>query len=110
MDMPGMGTSLGPRGCTPPTMFRPGYHASDVIPETCVATTAPLLEIPAKTSLGWLALNLVNAGSTTKLTVSLDSHRMFVFAADGLFVRLQEVEVGTCTFERQPSQLTSLIV
>lgn len=55
---------------------------------------APLLTIPANFTSGWLALNLVNAGSTTKLTVSLDSHTMYVYAADGLFVKMQEVEVS----------------
>ncbi|KAL1582284.1 hypothetical protein WHR41_09162 [Cladosporium halotolerans] len=93
MDMSDMATSLGPRGCTPPTMFRPGYNASDLPPETCTKTMAPLLTIPANSSSGWLALNLVNAGSTSKLTVSLDSHTMYVYAADGLFVKMQEIEV-----------------
>merc|ERR1711939_122430 len=93
MDMSDMATSLGPRGCTQPTMFRPGYNASDLPPETCTKTMAPLLTIPANSSSGWLALNLVNAGSTSKLTVSLDSHTMFVYAADGLFVKMQEIEV-----------------
>ncbi|KAL1582258.1 hypothetical protein WHR41_09127 [Cladosporium halotolerans] len=93
MDMSSMDMSLGPRGCMPPTMFRPGFNASDLPPETCTETMAPLLTIPANFSSGWLALNLVNAGSTTKLTVSLDSHTMYVYAADGLFVKMQEVEV-----------------
>jgi len=93
MGMSSMNMSLGPRGCMPPTMFRPGFNASDLPPETCTETMAPLLTIPANFSSGWLALNLVNAGSTTKLTVSLDSHTMYVYAADGLFVKMQEVEV-----------------
>ncbi|OQN95432.1 hypothetical protein B0A48_18489 [Cryoendolithus antarcticus] len=88
-----MDMSLGPRGCIQPTMFRPGFNASDLPPETCTETMAPLLTIAANFSSGWLALNLVNAGSTTKLTVSLDSHTMYVYAADGLFVKVQEVEV-----------------
>jgi len=77
----------------PPTMFRPGFDSSDLPLETCTETAAPLLTIPANSASGWLALNLVNAGSTTKLTVSLDSHKMYVYAADGLFVKMQEVEV-----------------
>lgn len=43
---------------------------------------------------GWLALNLVNAGAVSKLAVSLDSHSMFVYAADGLFTAMQEVKVS----------------
>jgi hypothetical protein len=40
-------------------------------------------------------LNLVNAGSVSRLSVSQDGYSMFVYAADGLFVRLQEVKVRT---------------
>lgn len=93
MDMSSMMTSLGPRGCTPPMMFRPGFSASDIPSETCTDSKSALLTIPGNDTSGWLALNLVNAGSTSKLTVSLDSHKMNVYAADGLFVKMQEVEV-----------------
>ncbi|TKA63945.1 hypothetical protein B0A55_11642, partial [Friedmanniomyces simplex] len=85
--------SLGPRGCTPPMMFKPGYNMSSLPPETCTNTTSPVLTITANQSQGWLALHLVNAGSTSKLSVSLDAHFMYVYAADGLFVELQEVKV-----------------
>lgn len=91
--MSGMNGPLGPRGCMPPSMFRPGVNASSLPPETCINTATPLLQIQANASSGWLALNLVNAGSTSKLSVSLDSHTMYVYAADGLFVEMQEVKV-----------------
>ncbi len=97
MDMPGMApsmTSLGPRGCMPPMMFKPGYNASSLPPETCTNTSSPLLNIPANHTNGWLALNLVNSGAVSKLRVSLDAHTMFVYAADGLYVEMQEVKVG----------------
>ncbi|KAF2178466.1 multicopper oxidase [Zopfia rhizophila CBS 207.26] len=90
MSMP---TALNPRGCSPPMMFKPGYNLSSLPPETCSNTTSPLLTIPANSSSGWLALDLVNAGSVTRLSVSLDAHSMFVYAADGLYVSLQEVKV-----------------
>ncbi|OJJ54694.1 hypothetical protein ASPSYDRAFT_49808 [Aspergillus sydowii CBS 593.65] len=96
MDMPGMApsmTSLGPRGCMPPMMFKPGYNASSLPPETCTNTSSPLLNIPANHTNGWLALNLVNSGAVSKLRVSLDAHTMFVYAADGLYVEMQEVKV-----------------
>ncbi|KAK9342670.1 multicopper oxidase-domain-containing protein [Lipomyces starkeyi] len=85
--------SLTPRGCTPPMMFRQGFNVSSLPPETCTNTTSTLLTLSANSSQGWLALNLVNAGSVSRLSVSLDAHSMFVYAADGLFVSLQEVKV-----------------
>jgi len=89
---PGM-DSLTPRGCMPPMMFKPGFNISSLPPESCTNTTSELLTIPANNTLGWLALNLVNAGSVSKLGVSLDAHSMYVYASDGLFVALQEVKV-----------------
>ncbi|KAJ5350264.1 hypothetical protein N7541_007991 [Penicillium brevicompactum] len=85
--------SLGPRGCTPPMMFRNGYNVSSLPSETCVNTTARQLKIPAKSSQGWLALNLVNSGAVSAIRVSLDAHSMLVYAADGLYVTPQEVKV-----------------
>lgn len=61
---------------------------------TCTNNSSPLLSIPADPTRGWLALNLVNSGAVSKLCVSLDGHSMFVYAADGLYVQLQEVKVG----------------
>jgi hypothetical protein len=87
-------TSLSPRGCTPPMMFREGFDMSSLPPETCTNTTASLLTIPANLTQGWLALNLVNSGSVSALRVSLDGHSMCVYAADGLFVTLQEVKAS----------------
>ena len=96
MDDGGMGiSSLNALGCTPPMMFNPGYSIESLPPVTCTNTTAPLLTIPAIQSKGWLALHLVNAAATSKLQVSLDAHTMFVFAADGLYVEMQEVKVAT---------------
>ncbi|KAL9567382.1 hypothetical protein ACKAV7_008457 [Fusarium commune] len=60
-------------------------------PETCTNTTSPLLVISKDQSKGWFALNLVNSGTVSALRVSLDGHSMFVYAADGLYTKLQEV-------------------
>jgi len=92
--MQGMGP-LNPKGCTPPMMFRPGFNITSLPPQTCSNTTSPLFTINAHYMRGWLALNLVNAGGVSKLAVSLDSHSMFVYAADGLFTALQEVKVSS---------------
>ncbi|KAF4469744.1 hypothetical protein FALBO_3355 [Fusarium albosuccineum] len=86
-------SSLGPRGCMPPMMFKEGYNVSSLPPETCKNTTSSLLIVLADESRGWLALNLVNSGAVSALRVSLDGHSMLVYDADGLFVELQEVKV-----------------
>lgn len=92
-DMPDM-SSLTPRGCAPPMMFKPGYNRSDLPPETCTNTSSPLLNIAANNTRGWLALHLVNAGATSALGVSLDGHSMYVYGADGGFVELLETQVS----------------
>ncbi|KAF5712261.1 Cupredoxin [Fusarium mundagurra] len=91
-EMPGL-ESLSPRGCMPPMVFKPGFNMSSMPPETCMNTTSPLLVISTGQSKGWLALNLVNSGAVSALRVSLDGHSMFVYAADGLYTNLQEVNV-----------------
>ncbi|KIV94133.1 hypothetical protein, variant 2 [Exophiala mesophila] len=91
VDMPQM--TLGPRGCSPPMMFRPGFNASSLPLETCTNTTSELFTFTADASRGWTALHLVNAGAVSRLSVSLDGHSMFVYEADGLYVTLQEVQV-----------------
>jgi Multicopper oxidase len=95
-NMSGMSGNMGPldpRGCSPVTIFRQGYNVDSLPPSTCTNTTSDLLRIPANTTQGWLSLNLVNAASVAKMSVSLDGHSMYVYAADGLFVALQEVQV-----------------
>ncbi|CEL10666.1 hypothetical protein ASPCAL15095 [Aspergillus calidoustus] len=84
---------LSPRGCMPPMMFKPGFNITSLPAETCVNTTSQQLVVNANASQGWLALNLVNSGAVSNLKVSLDSHSMYVYAADGLYVNLQEVKV-----------------
>jgi hypothetical protein len=100
-------TTLSPRGCTAPMMFRDGYDINSLPAETCRNTTASLLTIPANLAQGWLALNLVNSGAVSSLRVSLDGHSMFVYAADGLFVALQEVKASQVKYIR-PRKLISL--
>ncbi|KIW35951.1 hypothetical protein, variant 2 [Exophiala oligosperma] len=90
-DMPQM--ALGPRGCSPPMMFRPGFNASSLPLETCTNTTSDFFTFTADASRGWTALHLVNAGAVSRLSVSLDGHSMFVYEADGLYVTPQEVQV-----------------
>ncbi|KAJ5343453.1 hypothetical protein N7541_008006 [Penicillium brevicompactum] len=84
---------LSARGCMPPMLFRQGYNISSLPPDTCENTTSPQLLISANASQGWLALNLVNSGGVSALRVSLDRHSMHIYAADGLYVKPQEVKV-----------------
>lgn len=93
-------TTLNARGCTPPMMFKLGFNVSSLPPEKCANTTSTQLTIPANSTQGWLALNLVNSGSVSKLGVSLDAHSMYIYAADGLYVTLQEVKVSGRPSER----------
>ncbi|PYI00346.1 hypothetical protein BO78DRAFT_355831 [Aspergillus sclerotiicarbonarius CBS 121057] len=86
-------TSLTPRGCSPPMMFRKDFNSSSLPPDTCSNTSSPLLTICAGCEGGWLALNLVNSGASSRLHVSLDTHSMFVYAADGRYVEMQEVKI-----------------
>lgn len=86
-------SGLGPRGCTKPMMFKPGFDQASLPAETCANTTSPLLVVPADQKNGWLALNLVNSGAVSALSVSLDAHSMFVYATDGEYTQPQEVKV-----------------
>lgn len=99
--------SLNALGCTPPMMFKPGYSINSLAPVTCTNTTSPLLTIPADYSQGWLALHLVNAAATSKLQVSIDAHSMYVFAADGLYVEMQEIKVVILSLQHAFRRLTA---
>merc|ERR1712000_188033 len=86
-------SSLGPKGCSMQMMFKPGFNASSLPPETCSNTTSELFMFNVDASQGWTAFHLVNAAAVSRLSVSLDGHSMFVYAADGLYVKPQEVKV-----------------
>merc|ERR1712169_94952 len=86
-------SSLGPKGCSMQMMFKPGFNASSLPPEACSNTTSELFMFNVDASQGWTAFHLVNAAAVSRLSVSLDGHSMFVYAADGLYVKPQEVKV-----------------
>lgn len=95
--MPEMMSTLGPKGCSPPMMFKPGFNSSSLPPETCSNTTSEQLVLNVDASQGWVALHLVNTGAVSRLSVSLDGHSFIVYAADGLYVEPQKAEVGSGT-------------
>lgn len=87
--------SLSPQGCTPNMFFMPGYNASSQPPESCSNTTSDLTVIPANPENEWVALNFINAGSVSALTVSIDSHVMWIYAVDGFYVVPQKYLILT---------------
>ena len=78
--------ALSPRGCTGSYNPLPAISPSAVPDETCMNTTSTMTVLLVNASSGWIALNFVNAGSVSAITVSIDSHTMWVYAADGLYV------------------------
>jgi len=105
----GQAMGLSARGCMPPMLFRPGYNISSLAPDTCENTTSPQLLISANASQGWLALNLVNSGGVSALRVSLDSHSMHIYAADGLYVKPQEVKVSPSQSTLEPGLFLTFV-
>merc|ERR1712230_47987 len=86
-------STLGPKGCSMPMMFMPGFNASSLPLETCSNTTSDVFMFDVDASRGWAAFHLVNAAAVSRMSVSLDGHSMIVYAADGLYVEPQEVKV-----------------
>jgi len=86
-------STLGPKGCSMPMMFKPGFNASSLPQETCSNTTSDVFMFDVDASRGWAALHLVNAAAVSRMSVSLDGHSMIVYAADGLYVEPQEIKV-----------------
>lgn len=82
---------LNAKGCTPPMMFNPGYNASFLPNATCVATDTAFEVVTGKPN-SWISLNLINAGAVDMLSVAVDSHWMYVYAADGDYVKPQKVQ------------------
>jgi FtsP/CotA-like multicopper oxidase with cupredoxin domain len=78
-------------------MFKAGFDASSLPPETCSNTTSEQFMLNVDASQGWAAFHLVNAAAVSRLSVSLDGHSMIVYAADGLYVEPQTVEVSSGT-------------
>merc|ERR1712000_131312 len=101
-------SSLGPKGCSMQMMFKPGFNASSLPPEICSNTTSEQFMFDVDASQGWAAVHLVNAGAVSRLSVSLDGHSMFVYAADGLYVEPQEVKVLHVSIGQRYSVMVSL--
>ncbi|KAG8738252.1 hypothetical protein FRC12_016826 [Ceratobasidium sp. 428] len=55
----------------------------------CVNSATPFKVFTVKQSDGWVAFNLLNSGALWDLRVSIDSHKMYFFAADGQYTQVQ---------------------
>ncbi|KAG8707063.1 hypothetical protein FRC08_000723 [Ceratobasidium sp. 394] len=55
----------------------------------CTNSSTPFQVYTVKQSDGWVAFNLLNSGALWDLRVSIDSHKMYFFAADGEYTQIQ---------------------
>ncbi|TAQ87647.1 hypothetical protein B7494_g4011 [Chlorociboria aeruginascens] len=109
------GESLSDKGCLPLDLALAQTntpHDLAALPENywnnCTATDAPLEVIQANPSSGWISLNFVSSASTDELTASIDGHRMWVYAADGLYIQPQLVDAITFPHGSRYSALIQL--
>ncbi|KAF8680927.1 multicopper oxidase family [Rhizoctonia solani] len=87
---------LTKKGCMQPDnklMFpypdsQPGLVSPSMWTE-CTNSNTSFEVFSAKQSDGWVAFNLLNSGALWDLRVSIDSHKMYFFAADGHYTKVQ---------------------
>ncbi|KAG9083142.1 hypothetical protein FRC06_004683 [Ceratobasidium sp. 370] len=87
---------LTKKGCMYPNntkMFPyPESKPDTVSPEmwfNCTNSSTPFQVFTVKQSDGWTAFNLLNSGALWDLRVSIDSHKMYYFAADGHYTNIK---------------------
>ena len=90
MDQTSQFAGLSPQGCV-----SAGVNNVQTSNETCVNTTSSLTLIPVDASQEWAALNIVNTGSVSALSFSIDSHSMWIYAVDGVYVSPREYLILT---------------
>ncbi|QRV77409.1 Multicopper oxidase [Ceratobasidium sp. AG-Ba] len=85
------------KGCMHPNntlMFPYPESKPDIVsPEmwyNCTNTNTPFQVYVVKQSDGWAAFNLLNSGALWDLRVSIDSHTMYYYAADGHYTNIQK--------------------
>ncbi|KAB5589622.1 Multicopper oxidase [Ceratobasidium theobromae] len=89
---------ITPKGCMSPnnTLFnifsgaKPELASPKVFYE-CENTTTSLQHWVINKHDKWVAFNLLNSGSIWDLRISIDSHDLYVYAADGSFVNIKKV-------------------
>ncbi|KAF8681336.1 multicopper oxidase family [Rhizoctonia solani] len=87
---------LTKKGCMQPSsklMYPyPGSKPDIVEPAMwteCTNSNTTFEVFSAKQSDGWVAFNLLNSGALWDLRVSIDSHKLYFFAADGHYTKIQ---------------------
>lgn len=89
-----------PSGCS---MYSPAIQGNfsyifDGLPEAlteCNETDSPLETIEVDGSKRWVSLNFIGATSIQAPTVSIDGHRMWIYAVDGKYYLLKCSERGS---------------
>ena len=77
------------------TMLGPGFNNTRSLPpQACSNTPSGLAVIHVDEANGWVVLHLANTGLLSDLAFSIDGHSMIVYAADGLYVELSEIQVS----------------
>ncbi|CAE6459047.1 hypothetical protein ACGC1H_002104 [Rhizoctonia solani] len=87
---------LTKKGCMQPTsklMFPYPESKPELVSPAmwteCTNSSTSFEVFSVKKSDGWVAFNLLNSGALWDLRVSIDSHKMYFFAADGQYTKIQ---------------------
>ncbi|KAL5637263.1 hypothetical protein ACGC1H_001040 [Rhizoctonia solani] len=87
---------LTKKGCMQPTsklMFPYPESKPELVSPAmwteCTNSSTSFEVFSVKQSDGWVAFNLLNSGALWDLRVSIDSHKMYFFAADGHYTKVQ---------------------
>lgn len=63
--------------------------------DVCTPTSGPMTLFTVDPAAEWAAFNFINTGGISGLEISIDSHQMYVYAADGLYIQPQLVDALT---------------
>ena len=81
----------------PPASEMPMGNLTDIAPmdgrDLCESTDTPLYTFGPPANSSWFSLQLVNSAAAQQFVFSIDSHELWVYSADGLFVTPQKVQV-----------------
>lgn len=64
----------------------------------CMSTDSSLYSFGPSTNTSWYAINLINSAASQQFSFSIDSHDLWVYSADGLYVVPQQVQVRFDSF------------
>ncbi|KAL8276708.1 hypothetical protein RQP46_010887 [Phenoliferia psychrophenolica] len=100
-DSRGCMSMSGMSGMASSTMSMPMGNQSDTAPmdsrDVCESTDSPLYTFGPPANSSWFSLQLVNSAAAQQFVFSIDSHELWVYSADGLFVtpqKVQTIEMG----------------